>query len=95
VTESSTGKKGFLIFHVSTKQHFVIGAGKAISNRPGDDYSMIDRWEVLDEKIVGQGVTELKPPKLIGEAILVQKLEASSGLIYWSGEEYKWYQQGD
>lgn len=95
VIESKTGKKGFLIYHESMKKHFLVGAGKAIPNGYGDDYSMIDAWKVSDDKVVGQGVTELKPPKLIGEAILVQKLESSSGIIYWNGKEYRWYQQGD
>jgi hypothetical protein len=95
VIESKTDKKGFLIYHPSTKKYFLAGAGKSIPNDYGDDYWMIDAWEVSDEKIVGQGVTDLKPPKLIGEAILVQKLESSSGLIYWDGKEYRWYQQGD
>jgi hypothetical protein len=95
VIESTTEKKGFLIYHPSTKKYFVVGAGKSITNRPMDDYSMIDAWQVFDERVVEQGVTDLKPPKLIGEAILIQKLESSSGLIYWDGKEYKWYQQGD
>jgi hypothetical protein len=95
VIESTTDKKGFLIYHPSTKKHFLVGAGKSIQGGYGDNYWMIDAWEVSDEKIVGQGVTDLKPPKLTGDAILVQKLESSSGLIYWDGKEYKWYQQGD
>lgn len=95
VVETMTSKKGFLIYHTRTKKHFLIGAGKSIPDGYGDDYSMIDAWQVSDDKIVGQGVTEMNPPKLIGEAILVQKLESSSGLIYWNGKEYRWYQQGD
>lgn len=95
VIESTTDKKGFLIYHPSTKKHFLVGAGKSIQDGYGDNYWMIDAWEVSDQKNVGQGVTDLKPPKLFGDAILVQKLESSSGLIYWNGKEYKWYQQGD
>ena len=95
VIESKTHKKGILIYHPATKKYFLAGAGKAIPNGHGDDYPWMDAWEVSDEKIIEQGVTDLKPPKLIGEAILVQKLESSSGLIYWDGQEYKWYQQGD
>jgi hypothetical protein len=95
VVESTTEKKGILIYHPTTKKYFLAGAGKAIPNGHGDDYQWMDAWAVSDEKMVGQGVTDLKPPKLTGEAILVQKLESSSGLIYWDGQEYKWYQQGD
>jgi hypothetical protein len=95
VIESTTEKKGFLIYHPATRKYFLAGAGKAIPNGHGDDYPWMNAWEVSDEKTVGQGVGELKPPKLIGEGILVQKLESSSGLIYWDGKEYRWYQQGD
>lgn len=95
VVESKTSKKGFIIYHTSNKKHFVIGAGGSMPGGYGDNYWMVDAWEVLDEKVVGQGVIELKPPKLIGEAIRVQKLESSSGLIYWDGKQYRWFQQGD
>lgn len=95
VIESTTDKKGILIYHPATKKYFLAGAGKTIPNGHGDDYLWMDAWEVSDEKIVEQGVTDLKPPKLLGEAILLQKLESSSGLVYWDGKEYRWYQQGD
>lgn len=95
VVESKTNKKGILIYHPTTKKYFLAGAGTSITDRHGDDYRWMDAWEVSDEKIVGQGVTNLGPPKLKGEAILVQKLESSSGLIYWTGTEYRWYHQGD
>ncbi len=95
VIESTTDKKGILIYHSTTKKYYLAGAGKSIPNGHGDDYPWMDAWEVSDEKIIEQGVTDLKPPKLIGEAILIQKLESSSGLIYWNGKEYRWYQQGD
>ena len=95
VIESKNDKKGILIYHPATKKYFLAGAGKSIPNGHGDDYPWMDAWEVSDEKIIEQGIKELKPPKLIGEAILVQKLESSSGLIYWDGKEYRWYQQGD
>ncbi|MFN7436485.1 MAG: hypothetical protein ACK5SJ_08585 [Bacteroidota bacterium] len=95
VVESRTDKRGILIYHPVTKKYFLAGAGKSIPNGHGDNYPWMDAWEVSDEKSVEQGVGEVKPPRLIGEAILIQKLESSSGLIYWDGKEYRWYQQGD
>ena len=95
VIESKTNKKGILIYHPGTTKYFLAGAGKSIPNGHGDDYPWMDAWEVSDEKNVEQGITDMKPPRLLGEAILVQKLESASGLIYWDGQEYKWYQQGD
>ena len=96
VVEIKTGKKGLLIYHSGTKKYFTLGAGTIIRDGyESDDMDWMNAWEVSDEKMVEQGVTDLKPPRLIGEAILAQKLESSSGLIYWDGKEYRWYQQGD
>ncbi len=60
-----------------------------------DDMNWLDAWKVYDKKDVEPGVGETKKIKLKGEAIEVFKLESSSGLIYWDGKEYRWYQQGD
>ena len=95
ISEITTGKKGILIYHPHKKNCFIIGAGKALSNKPSDDYSWVNAWEVSSEKNPELGVGESKRVKLKGQAILVQKLESSSGLIYWNGKNYQWYQQGD
>jgi hypothetical protein len=60
-----------------------------------DDMNWMDAWQVYYKKDVGLGVGETKLLKLKGEAIYAGKLESSSGLIYWDGKEYRWYQQGD
>ena len=96
VIELKTNKKGILIYHPATKTVFRLGAGKQIPNGYNlDDMNWMDAWHVYDKKEIEQGVTGQKPPKLIGEAIYAFKLESSSGIIYWDGKEYKWYQQGD
>jgi hypothetical protein len=55
----------------------------------------MDAWKIYGKKEVEQGVGEITKLKLKGEAILAFKLESSSGIIYWDGKEYRWYQQGD
>jgi hypothetical protein len=95
VSERKTGKKGIIIYHTSSKKYFIVGAGKELATRPGDDYGWMDAWEIYCKKDVELGVGESKKIKLIGEAILITKLESSSGLIYWDGKSYQWYQQGD
>ena len=96
VIESKTGKKGILIYHPATKTFFKLGAGKRIPNGYlSDDMDWMDAWHICGKDEIGQGVTDEKPPKLIGEAIYAFKLESSSGIIYWDGKEYRWYQQGD
>jgi hypothetical protein len=95
VIERKTGKKGILILHGRTENFFLIGAGKAISESLGDDFSWMNAWEVYEKAQPSLGVGETRMIKLKSEAILIQKREASSGLIYWDGIKYQWYQQGD
>lgn len=96
VVERKTGKKGILIYHTGFKMHYVIGAGKALSNRNTmDDYAWMDAWKVYSDKDVEIGFDETTKLTLKTEAILAIKVESASGLIYWTGKEYKWYQQGD
>lgn len=54
-----------------------------------------DHWAVFPMQPVERGVEESEPPSLRGEAILVLVIEAGSGLIYWDGRDFQWYQQGD
>jgi hypothetical protein len=43
----------------------------------------------------GGGMTDEAPPKLRGDALLVEATDSASALIYWTGSVYAWYQQGD
>ena len=96
IVEKKTKKKGILIYHTGTKTHYVIGAGKSLSDGNGSaDYNWMDAWKVYVDKDVEMGVGEKKKITLKGEAILAIKVESASGLIYWTGKNYRWYQQGD
>jgi hypothetical protein len=64
-------------------------------NWQNDDYKWIDAWKVHTQRNVESGAGETEKLTLKSEAIHVIKLEASSGIIYWDGKEYRWYQQGD
>jgi hypothetical protein len=95
VREKATDRGGILIVHLGVNQHFVVGAGSSFDNGR-DDFSWMDAWHTYARGVVGQGAHEAqKPPTLLGDAILVIKTEASSGLVFWTGTEYAWYQQGD
>ena len=61
----------------------------------GDDFGWMDAWHVYEKGKVEQGASEGKPPKLKGDAIMAIKTESASGLIYWNGKKFDWYQQGD
>jgi hypothetical protein len=96
IVEKTTDKKGILIYHTGTRTYYIIGAGKSLANgNGGDDYEWLDAWKVYSDKNVEIGVGETDKIILKGEAILAIKVESASALIYWTGKEYKWYQQGD
>ena len=93
--EKGTNKGGILIIHGTTNESIVLGAGSSFSNG-GDDFSWMDAWSVYPRGVVRQGATEEQaPPVLSGDALMVVKLEAASAIVYWTGTEYTWYQQGD
>jgi len=94
VEQVRTKKKGFLIVHQSGKKYFVVGAGKEFGNG-GDDFNWMDVWKVYTDKKIGPGVGEKNPVALKMKAILVAKSESSSAVIYWTGDKYQWYHQGD
>jgi hypothetical protein len=95
VREKATDKRGVLIVHVGASQHCVLGAGNSLGNG-GDDFSWMDAWHTRVRGVVEQSVHEERgPPSLPGDALVVIKAEAASGLVYWTGTEYSWYQQGD
>ena len=55
----------------------------------------MDAWYVYDRGKVEQGAFEEAPPTLKGDALMVINTESASGLIYWDGDAFAWYQQGD
>ena len=94
VAEKATGKVGIAVVHGPGDVH-LLGAGREIDDR-GDNYDWLDAWYAFPKGGVEQGMGEEgTPPKLVGDALMVIKTEAASALIYWTGKEYAWYQQGD
>jgi hypothetical protein len=51
--------------------------------------------QVRPKSTVKKGVGESPPPRLLGEAILLEKAVAASGLLYCNGKRFLWYQQVD
>ena len=94
VTERSTGKVGIAIVHGTTEKVTILGAGIGIGNG-GDDFEWMDSWKVFSKTAAAHSAAETSVPKLRGEALLVEKSEAASALIYWNGKKYAWSQQGD
>jgi hypothetical protein len=95
VKDKVSGKAGIAIIHSGARPAVLLGAGTPWTGDPKYDFNWMDAWQVYPKGPVEQGVGEGKPPILRGDAILAEKTEAASGLIYWTGSSYRWYQQGD
>ena len=94
VKERATGKLGIAIVHGTTGKVTILGAGIGIGNG-GDDFEWMDSWQVHAKTRAAHAAGETSVPRLRGDALLVEKSEAASGLIYWNGKRYVWSQQGD
>jgi len=94
IKERSTGKLGIAIVHGTTGKVAILGAGVGIGNG-GDDFEWMDSWRVYSKTRAAHTSDETSVPCLRGDALLVEKSEAGSALIYWNGKRYIWSQQGD
>lgn len=94
VKERATGKLGIAIVHGSTEKVTILGAGIGIGNG-GDDFEWMDSWQVYSKTRAAHASRETSVPHLRGDALLVEKSEAASAMIYWNGKRYVWSQQGD
>jgi hypothetical protein len=94
VQERSTGKLGIAIVHGTTGKMTILGAGIGIGNG-GDDFEWMDSWQVCSKTRAAHAADETSVPRLRSDALLVEKSETASALIYWNGKRYVWSQQGD
>lgn len=93
VKERASGKHGAALVFKGGKVR-IVGAGKDMGDGT-KDLDWMDAWYVEPKGKVQQGATDEAPPKLKGDAIMAIKTESASGLIYWNGARFRWYQQGD
>ena len=94
VRERTTGKFGIAIVHGATGKMTILGGGIGIGNG-GDDFEWMDSWQVYAKTCAAHATGKTSVPHLRGDALLVEKTEAASALIYWNGKRYVWAQQGD
>jgi hypothetical protein len=94
VTQHWTRKLGIAIVDGTADKVTILGAGTAIGNG-GDNFDWMDSWQVYSKDRGAREAGETNVPHLRGDALLVGKSEAASALIYWNGNRYIWYQQGD
>jgi hypothetical protein len=97
IKTKATGEVGIAVWLTSQRKLVVLGAGKLfnIAGANETNLNFLNTWKVFGKKPVERGVGAGPPPKLVGDAILAGKQESASGLIYWNGKSFAWYQQGD
>lgn len=91
ITAATTGEKGVAVCGGANKP-VVLGAGSTFQKVK--DLSF-DAWHVYPKGSVHRGVEAGAPPVLRGEAMILEWSESASGLVYWNGKTFRWYQQGD
>lgn len=85
ITEKKSGQQGIAFVHSNSSLPLVVGTGTTLGNG-SDDFNWLDAWSLCGKQPIQQGASDEKPPLLRGDALLVQKLEAASALIYWDGK---------
>jgi hypothetical protein len=93
VKERASGKKGAAIVFKGGKVR-IVGAGKDVGDGT-TSLDWMDAWYVERRGEVMQGATDEAPPTMKGDGIMAIKTESASGLIYWDGDRFRFYQQGD
>lgn len=97
IKSKKDGKTGIAFWLSSLRRFVILGAG--IPWRAGNslqaDMDWMDLRQVYGKRPIERGVEAGSPPKLIGEAVLAARSESASGIIYWNGKRFAWYQQGD
>jgi hypothetical protein len=89
--KAPTRKPGIVMCGSSTAQAQVLGAGTPFAEEDAFDF---DGWEVYEKRTLAEGVSG-PPPKLAAEAIMIVLDETASGIIYWDGKKYDWYELTD
>lgn len=93
VRSISDGKIGIVVCHYGLQDVHVLGAGSEFG-RGGMDFSWSNIWSVYRKGEVPRGVEQETSPTLLGDALELEQSESGGALIYWDGEQYRWYPRG-
>ena len=91
----SDNKRGLAICSTDAQLVILGMSGQMGEHLSAAYFDHIDWWALHQKGPVGQGIEENIPPTLFGDAIIIGKEGASSALIYWNGEQFTGYWQGD
>jgi hypothetical protein len=97
IKAKASDASGIAIWLSSLHKLIILGAGVPfkVNDSVVSNLDFLNTWQVYGKRQVERGGAPSPPPRLIGEAIWVGKRESASGLIYWNGRLFAWYQQGD
>lgn len=106
VVEKATKRKGILLIHGKTNEHFVFGAGTPFDN-DDKDFKWADKWKLYTQKtaletqfdkktgdILGGKEVKLSKPGILIEDY-VDGHAYAGGIIYYNGKKYIWIHQGE
>lgn len=105
VEEKTTQKRGVLLIHGKTGEHFLFGAGTPIGDT--DNFTWADRWSLYKKKLAYEtqfdknsgDITGGREVKLSRPAVLIEDYEdgaaLAGGIVYWNGKKYIWIHQGE
>jgi hypothetical protein len=102
VINRQTKKHGVAVVRSAPARVDILSAG-GIKLRVGsgqdayllEDFDWMDAWHVESRHTAGRDLGRNVGSKMMGDAIVVEKTESASALIFWDGHGYKWQQMGD
>ena len=106
ITEKENRRKGILLIHGKTNEHFIFGAGINLGS-VDKDFKWADQWSVYTKKSAfetqfdkeSSDIIGSKEVKLARPGILIEDYEdgvaLAGGIIYWNGKKYTWIHQGE
>jgi len=84
--------QGIVVCRGSAAPPVVLGAGSSFNDMKDLDFTA---WRVHGKNHrVARGMGAGRPPMLSGDALLLE-WESASAIVYWKGNRFIWYQQGD
>jgi hypothetical protein len=92
VVVARDGAQGVALCRGSAAPPIVLGAGTSFNHMKNLDFRA---WRVhVRNSRVARGAGVGRPPVLSGDALLLE-WESASAIVYWNGNRFAWYQQGD
>jgi hypothetical protein len=94
IKNKTSGETGIAIIHWKNRAVFILGAGNPTPNY-GSNFDWMDMWSLYPKGKTLKSFHEDYRPTLHGDALHVGKSESATGVIFWNGKKYIWYQETD